>query len=608
MIHSFRLRLALLSAVLTGLVLILFGSASWWLVRQGKLQAQDSELGAYAEHALQGTRSDAEWEQDAAQLRARLGVADTQDLLLLQVSRSGETLYRSSAWPDAWSDAALPWPEPAPHSPAQQGSSRGAQDAQDALARTWQAVPAPFSQAQAAVAAPEAATQAQSPRTDGQLAQAGTNAERPPLPRPATRSAPGQAAPAGARSRPPLLPPHRSSTAAGPEAAGNAATSDSSSAAGSSPAPASALAPAPAPAPAAAPEAQPTARQAPALARPIVLRLEQRERDGQVWRLALAQDDATRFAVAVNLRAVDADMRHTRNALLFSLPLALALTGAASWLLAARALRPVEKLVQATRSMTVGDLDQRIAIQGSDREFVELIAVFNRMLARLERSFRQAHRFSADAAHELKTPLAIVQGQLERALQLAPDASPLQRLLGSVLDEMRRLSTISSKLLLLAQADAGRLTIVRETMDLSHVLADLAEDSRMLAPQLRIDAEIQPGLLVQGDASLLRQVLHNLISNAIKYNVAGGWIRISVARWSHSAEVLVSNASEGIAPAQRERLFERFFRADQAHGRSVEGVGLGLSVAREIARAHGGDLTLKSVNAGSVQFSLLLPV
>ena len=590
MIHSFRLRLALLSAVLTGLVLILFGSASWWLVRQGKLQAQDSELGAYAEHALQGTRSDAEWEQDAAQLRARLGVADTQDLLLLQVSRSGETLYRSSAWPDAWSDAALPWPEPAPHSPAQQGSSRGAQDAQDALARTWQAVPAPFSQAQAAVAAPEAATQAQSPRTDGQLAQAGTNAERPPLPRPATRSGPGQAAPAGARSRPPLLPPHRSSTAAGPEAAGNAATSDSSSAAGSSPAPATALAP------------------APALARPIVLRLEQRERDGEVWRLALAQDDATRFAVAVNLRAVDADMRHTRNALLFSLPLALALTGAASWLLAARALRPVEKLVQATRSMTVGDLDQRIAIQGSDREFVELIAVFNRMLARLERSFRQAHRFTADAAHELKTPLAIVQGQLERALQLAPDASPLQRLLGSVLDEMRRLSTISSKLLLLAQADAGRLTIVRETMDLSHVLADLAEDSRMLAPQLRIDAEIQPGLLVQGDASLLRQVLHNLISNAIKYNVAGGWIRISVARWSHSAEVLVSNASEGIAPAQRERLFERFFRADQAHGRIVEGVGLGLSVAREIARAHGGDLTLKSVNAGSVQFSLLLPV
>jgi signal transduction histidine kinase len=292
---------------------------------------------------------------------------------------------------------------------------------------------------------------------------------------------------------------------------------------------------------------------------------------------------------------------------LFSVPLALLLTGMASWVFAGRALVPLDKLARATRSVTAGGLDQRLPVQGEDREFVQLIEVFNRMLGRLERSFQQAHRFSADAAHELKTPLAIVQGQLERAIHQAEDGSSMQAALASILDEVRRLSVISRKLLLLSQADAGFLAILREPVDLSRVLEELLEDSRMLAPHLQIDADIQPGLLIQADGSLLRQVLHNLISNAIKYNVKDGWIRIATVRWPHNLELLVSNASAGIPQADRVRLFERFFRADQAHSSQVEGVGLGLSVSREIARAHGGDLTLKGDSRGSVQFSLVLP-
>jgi signal transduction histidine kinase len=200
-----------------------------------------------------------------------------------------------------------------------------------------------------------------------------------------------------------------------------------------------------------------------------------------------------------------------------------------------------------------------------------------------------------------------VQGQLERAIHQADDGSTMQAALTSILDEVRRLSVISRKLLLLSQADAGHLAILREPVDLSKMLEELLEDSRMLAPHLQIDADIQPGLLIQADGSLLRQLLHNLISNAIKYNVEGGWIRIASARWSHNVEVLVGNASTGISQANRAKLFERFFRADQAHSRQVEGVGLGLSVSREIARAHGGDLTLKGDSQSAVQFSLVLP-
>jgi signal transduction histidine kinase len=147
---------------------------------------------------------------------------------------------------------------------------------------------------------------------------------------------------------------------------------------------------------------------------------------------------------------------------------------------------------------------------------------------------------------------------------------------------------------------------------MTEALQDLLEDTRMLAPHLQVSGDIQTGLWVQGDASLLRQVLHNLISNAIKYNAHSpthpGWIRISTARWARRLEVVISNASDGIAVADRERIFGRFFRVDSAHSRAVEGVGLGLSVSREIARAHGGDLALKADRPQEVQFSLLMPV
>lgn len=267
----------------------------------------------------------------------------------------------------------------------------------------------------------------------------------------------------------------------------------------------------------------------------------------------------------------------------------------------------IRRLTGTILHVTAAGLDQRIPATGEERDFAELIGVFNNMLERLERSFRQASRFSGDAAHELRTPLTILQGRVEQAMQLAGDGSAMQATLAGILDEVRRLSAISSKLLLLSQADAGRLSLHRERVDLSAALRDLAEDARMLAPQLAVDEDIAPGIVVAADAGLLRQALHNLISNAVKYNQPGGWIRIAAIASAPCATVEVANASCGIPEADRALIFERFHRADPARGRGIEGFGLGLSLAREIARAHGGDLALADGVAQEARFVLTLP-
>ena len=327
---------------------------------------------------------------------------------------------------------------------------------------------------------------------------------------------------------------------------------------------------------------------------------------GQQWRIGLATTDRARVAIGVNARFVADDMKNVRNAFFLALPLAIFFIGLGAWFLSSRALHPLNKLISATRDISAQKLNQRIPPQGEDREFAELIEVFNGMLERLERSFNQAHRFSADAAHELKTPLAILQVQLERAIVKVDAGSIIQIELSSILDEVRRLSTISRKLLMLSQADAGRLNVHREPFNLTEALIDLVEDIHMLAEHLQLSHEIAPGLIVQADGSLLRQVLHNLISNAIKYNIEKGWIHTSTTITPGWVEVNVTNSSPGIPVAAQGRIFERFFRADSSHSRQIDGVGLGLSVSREIARAHGGDITF-SAQAGVVRFVLRLP-
>jgi two-component system, OmpR family, heavy metal sensor histidine kinase CusS len=325
------------------------------------------------------------------------------------------------------------------------------------------------------------------------------------------------------------------------------------------------------------------------------------------WRAALLRTPHGTLVVAVELAPYLAEVRALRYTFLLVFFAALVCVGGGSWLLAWRALRPVDTLAAAAEAITAQDLDRRIPKGKESEEFARLIDVFNEMLERLEGSFNHATRFSADAAHELKTPLTILQGQLDQALQEAPVGSPLQENLGRLLEEVQRLKIIIRRLLLLSLADAGRIRVALAPTRLDELLDQVIEDVSILAPSLKLVQELEEDVWVDADEALLQQAIQNLVNNAIKYNVDEGKIRFQLFRHENNVRFAIANTSDGIPEEQRKQVFHRFYRADPAHSRKVDGVGLGLSLAREILRAHGGKLWLADAPEDWVMFVMELP-
>jgi signal transduction histidine kinase len=229
------------------------------------------------------------------------------------------------------------------------------------------------------------------------------------------------------------------------------------------------------------------------------------------------------------------------------------------------------------------------------------------MMDRLETSFYQATRFSADAAHELNTPLTILQGELEHALQSAELGSNQQQEYSSLLGEVQRLKTIIRKLLLLSLADSGKLKLSLEPVNISETLEAVCEDIEILAPHLTANKYIDSDVWVMADADLIRQVIQNLTNNAIKYNHEGGSITLRLLSEGPVVTFTISNSGRSIPREDRNMIFDRFYRGDKARSRRIDGFGLGLSLAREIARAHRGNLVLEDTPNGITTFTLALP-
>ena len=326
------------------------------------------------------------------------------------------------------------------------------------------------------------------------------------------------------------------------------------------------------------------------------------------WRLGTLGTTTTSLTIGLNTGRTRAELDHLRNGFLVALPLALSLVGLGGWLVAGRALRPLRVIARTAELVTARGLDQRIPVAAVDPEIARVIHVLNRMMDRLENSFHQATRFSADASHELKTPLAVMQGELENALQAAEAGSPAQQVFSNLLEEIQRLKRITRGLLLLSQADAGQLKLAPEAVNLSADLEEMIEDARVLAAdsQLRFDLSLQAGLLVQADRGLLHMALLNLLNNAVKYNELGGSVGVTLAAEKGQVVLTVCNSGPGIPAADQARLFERFYRADQTRSRTTDGLGLGLSLAREIIHAHRGTLVLKESRPGWTCFMLNL--
>ena len=333
---------------------------------------------------------------------------------------------------------------------------------------------------------------------------------------------------------------------------------------------------------------------------------------GERWRIGVFATDRHEVMVAASLTAFNANVHKLRSAFAIAVPSAVILIAFGAWLVSGQAIRPIRDIADTAEKVTAAGLSQRIAEPGTGDELHRLTVVLNRMLDRLEDGFKQATRFSADASHELKTPLTIMQGELEAALREAPPASPQQRVYGSQLEEVTRLKRIVSSLLLLSRADAGQLNLTRERIDVSSNFAAICEDAEILADAANISltSEVEPGLAILGDRALLQQVFQNLISNAVKYNRPSGSIICRLSRDDAGGNAVFDfeNTGDSIPEEDQEKVFRRFHRADAARGRDIDGFGLGLNLALEIARAHSGTLVLIKSNAESTHFRLTIPL
>lgn len=285
----------------------------------------------------------------------------------------------------------------------------------------------------------------------------------------------------------------------------------------------------------------------------------------------------------------------------------LALAG--GWWLTRRALAPLEALTSAVERTHERNLHEQLARPGNGDELDRLTEVFNGMTARLDQSFQRIREFTLHASHELKTPLTVMQGELETACREEALTEAQRERLLSQLDEVQRLGKIVDGLSLLTKADAGQVQLALEPVPMEVLVREAVEDAQHLAHgrSLEIRLIACDAVCVRGDRHRLRQVLLNLTDNAIKYNEPGGSVTIALRGAEGVAEIVVSNTGPGIPKALQSRVFDRFFRGDASHGTAVEGCGLGLSIAQWIVHAHGGTIQVDSEEGGPTSITVRLP-
>src|SRR5574341_1673917 len=317
--------------------------------------------------------------------------------------------------------------------------------------------------------------------------------------------------------------------------------------------------------------------------------------------------------VGMSLEGLYMGRQHFLWTLAALVPLALLLAATGGWLLARRALRPVDQMTKTARRIEAQHLAQRLEGAEVDDELGRLARTLNEMLARLEAAFTQVRNFSSDASHELRTPLTVLKGEIEVALRSPRDPAEYQRVLTSSLEEVERMSRLVEDLLLLSRADAGALRWDRGPVELDRLVEELAKQAEVLGRCRGVHVGIQSlePLIVQGDDQRLRQLLLNLLDNAVKYSAPGGRVTLSLQQVTSSkpwAEIAVQDTGIGIPADTLPRIFERFYRVDQARSREAGGAGLGLCIAKTIAEAHGGRIEVQSTPGAGSTFRLLLPL
>lgn len=306
--------------------------------------------------------------------------------------------------------------------------------------------------------------------------------------------------------------------------------------------------------------------------------------------------------------AADSTISQLSRLALLVLPVFVVLAAVCGYFVTRRAFVPVRQITQTAREIGAGgDLSRRIGLTGRRDEIYTLAGEFDAMFARLQSAFEREKQFTDDASHELRTPTAVILSQSEYALAHTPVQVEAREALESIHTQAAGMAALLSQLLLLARADGGRQVLQRETVDLSELAQMVAETEaeQAAARSITVEPQLEPGVTVQGDETLLMRLLINLTENAIRYGRPGGHVRLTLRRQQGCAVGTVEDDGIGIAPEHLDKIWQRFWQADPA--RSGGGAGLGLAMVQWIARAHGGTVTVQSTPGTGSVFTFTIP-
>ena len=289
---------------------------------------------------------------------------------------------------------------------------------------------------------------------------------------------------------------------------------------------------------------------------------------------------------------------------IYVLPVLLILVLFMTWHVFNVAMRPIKQIDKSITSLDLKTFEIKTALVAPYKEFLNIVDSFEILRLRLIQSFEKARRFASDASHELRTPLTILRGNAEAIIKDLPNGSDEQIRMQMVTSEIDRLVTITQKLLWLSRADANKLQPVFQEINLSDVMGQWVLDAQTFNPNIKLTGEIQPKVMWKCDPDLIHQLIGNLYDNAVKYNVAKGWIHFRLRQDNNGFYLSIENPSFPLPADFEKQAFERFYRGDNAHSRSIDGLGLGLSLCQEIAAVNEAKLEVKASADGIVTFNL----
>ncbi len=333
---------------------------------------------------------------------------------------------------------------------------------------------------------------------------------------------------------------------------------------------------------------------------PVILASRQHRLDGQTILIRLAYSEAP----------ISDHLRQFWIIFLAALPITLASAALAGFAMANRALRPIRVMVQQTERITTERLHARLPVENND-ELGDLARVVNQMLSRIEQSFEQLRRFTSDASHELRTPLAAMRAVGEVGLQNRRTSEEYREIIGSMLEEISRLTNLVDMLLMLARADSGQVPLRLEVFAASEVMKEAANLIETLVEEKHqtLMMEVDEGILLRGDRLVLRQAAINILHNAVKFTPVGGLICARVSCEGPCVNLSVTDSGPGIPNEHLARVFDRFYRVDPAvKAHEANGSGLGLSIAQWAAKVHDGEIGLSPAAGGGCTFWIRIPI